>query len=51
MDQEIVTSLGLKVKTPMKLYVDYHGVVDLVNKWSLVGELIMWMSDIGGSGI
>ena len=29
--KQIVTSLGLKVKTPMKLYVDSHGVVDLVN--------------------
>ena len=36
--KQIVTSLGLKVKTPMKLYVDNHGVLDLVNKWSIRGH-------------
>ena len=32
-----LTSLGLKVKTPMKLYVDNHGVADLVNNLSVSG--------------
>ena len=33
--KQILTSLGLKVKISMKLYVDSCGVVDLVNKWSV----------------
>ena len=36
--KQIVTSLRLKVKTPMELYVDNCGVVDLVNKWSVSGH-------------
>ena len=36
--KQIVTCLGLKVKTPMKLYVDNQSVVDLVNKWSVSGH-------------
>ena len=35
--KQIVTSLGVKVKTPMKLYVENHGLVGLVNKWSVGG--------------
>ena len=33
--KQTVTYLGLKVQTPMKLFVDNHGLVDLVNKWSV----------------
>ena len=36
--KQIVSSLGLEVKTPLKLYMDNHGVVDLVNMWSVGGH-------------
>ena len=36
--KQIVTFLGLKLKTPMKLYVDNYGAVDHVNKWSVSGH-------------
>ena len=46
-----VMSLGLKVKTPIKLYMDNHGVVDLVNMLSVGVILVMGMFNTGGSGI
>ena len=36
--KQIVTSSGVKVKTPMKLYVNNHGVIDFVKKWSISGQ-------------
>jgi hypothetical protein len=36
--QQIVESLGLKVKLPMKLQVDNQGVRELVNNWSVGGR-------------
>jgi hypothetical protein len=36
--QQIVESLGLKVKFPMKLQVDNQGVQELINNWSVGGR-------------
>jgi len=34
----LIESLGLKVKKPMKLFVDNKGAVDLANNWSIGGR-------------
>lgn len=34
----IIESLGLKVKKPMKLYIDNKGAVDIANNWSVGGR-------------
>ena len=34
----VMESLGLKVKKPMKLYIDNKGAVDLANNWSVGGR-------------
>jgi len=34
----IVQSMGLKVKLPMKLYVDNKGCVDLIHNWNVSGR-------------
>jgi hypothetical protein len=36
--RQIVESLGLKVKIPMKLQVDSQGVQELINNWSVGGR-------------
>ena len=36
--ENVLTSMGLKVRHPMTLYVDNRGVVDLVNSWNVGGR-------------
>jgi hypothetical protein len=36
--RKIITSIGLKVKTPMILQVDNQGVQELINNWSVSGR-------------